>query len=338
MSGGDLLNFFARSSAPAPASSTSASASASASACAPAQVPAPAPPREPEPGLAPAPAPAATAGGGIEFGILPTGMRGMTVNEALMSEAAQQGVESTSNMIECEDVDGNGEGVMAGVLAAVQQRLALEIKLKKKSKKGAWLLDMLDDGNFWIRAERAQALRRRLDLPQVEDQYLKDIKVWLPHLQWKECMPNCPNGCEAGGVVFPQLCGTRRVVGLKNNYWLIGCTSTHCQCLWRGRAGRWWRCRAGPLGAATCASPGACPATQEKEGAPKRHCSTAPLQALCAVQGQQGCPVQRQKWPHWWRQWVPVLHRAWRAFEMTSKIPSPATAPTGSATAPTGYR
>ena len=45
----------------------------------------------------------------------------MTVNEALMSEAAQQGVESTSNMIECEDVDGNGEGVMAGVLAAVQK-------------------------------------------------------------------------------------------------------------------------------------------------------------------------------------------------------------------------
>ena len=71
-------------------------------------MPAPAPPREPEPELAPAPAPAATAGGGIEFGILPTGMRGMTVNEALMSEAAQQGVESTSNMIECKDVDGNG--------------------------------------------------------------------------------------------------------------------------------------------------------------------------------------------------------------------------------------
>ena len=80
---------------------------------------------------------------------------------------------------------------MGRLLDAIRARLSMEINQQRTGPAiNPWLVPYLKNHNFWIRAEAAQFICKRLKLEFNKLGYYKDVKVWLPQIQWgPECTP-----------------------------------------------------------------------------------------------------------------------------------------------------
>ena len=118
-------------------------------------------------------------------------------------------------------------------LTAVFDRLHSEtIGEASRSAERKWLLEILqhDEADWWLRAGKAPHVCRMLGLTYGEPAYYRDIKVWLPDVQWgHEATPPC---VECGSAA--------RVVGRQQNrptsHTVLRPTSATCAKLWEKRS------------------------------------------------------------------------------------------------------
>jgi hypothetical protein len=87
-----------------------------------------------------------------------------------------------------------------------------------------WLVPYLKYHNFWIRAEVAQCICKKLKIESDKPGYYKGVKVWLPEIQWgPDCTPCCVRCGESKSVGdhgFDKD-AQRLVVGVQANYYII---------------------------------------------------------------------------------------------------------------------
>ena len=79
------------------------------------------------------------------------------------------------------------DSVMGQYLKAVFMRLKYEVSTKFVGlEEDKWLLGMLKDDDWWLRANFAHRVCKQLKLQYTEENkfYFRDIKVWLPDQQW----------------------------------------------------------------------------------------------------------------------------------------------------------
>ena len=90
------------------------------------------------------------------------------------------------------------------VLKRLQQEVSKNFQGLEQDK---WLLTMLREDEWWLRSTRASRVCKKLQLePQFYTEetkmYLRDIKVWLPDVQWgHKGLPPCPCCKSAAGVI-----------------------------------------------------------------------------------------------------------------------------------------
>jgi len=98
---------------------------------------------------------------------------------------------------ECDETEET-DAFMHVYLQHVRRRLHDELLTTFTGK--TWLLDLLkssegrDDKYFWLRASKSREICRKLGISYGGEQaYYKDIKVWLPDIQYgRQYMPVCP--------------------------------------------------------------------------------------------------------------------------------------------------
>jgi hypothetical protein len=102
----------------------------------------------------------------------------------------------------------DNSSVMGHYLHKVYERLGIEVtgKVDDTGVRGdAWLMSHLGENNFWVRAEQARSICKRLNIAFQEPSYYRDIKVWLPQEQFgRSSKPPCPT------------CGTAQHVRVKD--------------------------------------------------------------------------------------------------------------------------
>lgn len=119
--------------------------------------------------------------------------------------------------------------VMGEYLKGVYQRLHSETTgpASRDSSSEPWLLNMLQkkEADYWLKASFASTVCEKLGIVHQEPAYYRDIKVWLPDLQWgREATPPC---VQCGSAKHVGVHGYRdnhfgrRVVGLTENYFVI---------------------------------------------------------------------------------------------------------------------
>ena len=113
------------------------------------------------------------------------------------------------------------------VLKRLQQEVSKNFQGLEQDK---WLLTMLREDEWWLRSTRASRVCKKLQLePQFYTEetkmYLRDIKVWLPDVQWgHKGLPPCPCCKSAAGVIvhgFRDNHFGRRVCSLDGHYYVI---------------------------------------------------------------------------------------------------------------------
>ena len=118
------------------------------------------------------------------------------------------------------------KGYQKEFLEALQQRLRDELGGNLPAfEADYWLLRFLESNNWWIVRSNLVAIRKRLGLTSFcEPAYLKEVFVWLPDYRWK--LPSIPCACCRGTNTrshgFQSNHVARRVVGLKENYYILG--------------------------------------------------------------------------------------------------------------------
>ena len=102
--------------------------------------------------------------------------------------------------------------------AAVQKRLVEE---SAESVESPWLINHLRCNDWWIRAEYAPTVARKLGLTVnlLNKFYFRDLKVWLPCMQYSMKVP-CTTccGCDTKSKGWANV---RTVVGMKTNYFVM---------------------------------------------------------------------------------------------------------------------
>ena len=124
--------------------------------------------------------------------------------------------------------DGEDEpkkGVQQEYLEAVRAQLKLECNSQWGRQNEDWILDQLKEQGWCLRKECAPKIARRLSLAVHHVTYYRDIRVWIPDLQYgKDCMPSCPC-CKSNNRVtvhgFDSKHFARLVVGLTQNYYIM---------------------------------------------------------------------------------------------------------------------
>jgi hypothetical protein len=121
------------------------------------------------------------------------------------------------------------EGLMKLVLVHLQSRLQKETTGDSKEilPIDRWLSRHLQQNDFWILKSSLKKIAKKFGILSHFDDgyYLRDIKVWLPDLQWGlEAMPCCPT-CESNIAVRPHCWRDnhfgRRVCDLGTHYFAM---------------------------------------------------------------------------------------------------------------------
>ena len=138
-----------------------------------------------------------------------------------------------------EDEDGNiinndknkkkgskSKGVMREVLKAVQDRIKYEESPRCKGLDEKWLTKFLKENDWSIPSNKIPMIARKLKLNHdttVFKHYYTRLDVWLPDLRWGHmpCCPNCKHN-NAVGVHCYSIHPGRKVIGLKENYYVLG--------------------------------------------------------------------------------------------------------------------
>ena len=79
-------------------------------------------------------------------------------------------------------------------MKAIYLRLQSETtgEASRSAFQSKWLLDHLKANNWWVRAKKAKLICTKLGLDFSEPSYYRDIRVWIPDLEFgAEAMPPC---------------------------------------------------------------------------------------------------------------------------------------------------
>ncbi|GFH55445.1 hypothetical protein CTEN210_11921 [Chaetoceros tenuissimus] len=116
--------------------------------------------------------------------------------------------------------------IMGKFQKAIEKRIQIESNTKDPiSDEEKWLFSYLKRNKFWIRKECSSFLCQKLGIPHEAEGYYKDIRVWLPDVEFKY-MPHCPT-CSNNDRVATHCYGegnktiSRTVVSVSNNYSLL---------------------------------------------------------------------------------------------------------------------
>lgn len=108
-------------------------------------------------------------------------------------------------------------------LEAVLVRLQEETTTRGQQVVKRWLTDLLAKDGWWILAVRAKDVCKQLSISYEEPAYYKDVRVWLPDIQYNS-MPPCPS-CKCPNNVSPHGFRTdypaRRICALNNTYFIM---------------------------------------------------------------------------------------------------------------------
>jgi hypothetical protein len=120
---------------------------------------------------------------------------------------------------------GTEKGIQQEYLQNIHQQLKDECNFQRGKQDGDWLVQYLKDNGWWIRKESAPRIAKKLSLPVYHYTYYRDVRVWIPDLQYgKDCMPSCPCCKSKSRVTIhgfqPKHYG-RIVVGLAETYYII---------------------------------------------------------------------------------------------------------------------
>ena len=114
---------------------------------------------------------------------------------------------------------------MASYLEAVFHRVHLEVTGALSVHSDLWLIKMLKDDGWWLRACRASRVCDKFGISFGEPAYYRDVFVWLPDVRWgREAMPVCPE-CESAERVMPHAFQNkhfgRRICGLDTHHFIM---------------------------------------------------------------------------------------------------------------------
>lgn len=85
------------------------------------------------------------------------------------------------------------KGIQQEYLQNVHSQLKLECNSQRGKQSEDWLVDYLKENGWWIRKEHATRIAKKLTLTAYHYSYYRDVRVWLPDLQYgNECKPCCP--------------------------------------------------------------------------------------------------------------------------------------------------
>jgi len=121
------------------------------------------------------------------------------------------------------------DSIMGVYLKAVFMRLKHEVSGAFPALERKWLTDMLKDNDYWVLSARAKEVCASLRLNIYTEEtkyYFRDIKVWLPDVQFGNEKGTPPCGCcgSAANVVihgFRDNHYGRRVLSLHGHYFVI---------------------------------------------------------------------------------------------------------------------
>ena len=109
----------------------------------------------------------------------------------------------------------------------VRERLRVELSSRGPAT-NAWLINRLRRDDFWLRARDARSICDTLgvQIDGFSPVYVKDLRVWLPHLQFGH-LAFCP-GCESNAHVGvhgfrTSLRAARRVTAINDDYFAMSC-------------------------------------------------------------------------------------------------------------------
>jgi len=126
-------------------------------------------------------------------------------------------------------------GIQQRYIEAVQKRVKQEVS-KDNASINQWLVNHLNDNDWWIRKVHVPWIIRRLNesdnslkLKRQNAAYYRDVYVWLPDFRWKDkvngtfmpCCPNCETNHRVGPHCFRDNHFGRVIVGLEETYYVI---------------------------------------------------------------------------------------------------------------------
>ena len=128
-----------------------------------------------------------------------------------------------------DDIPGEVEGVQQLYVRAIQQRLQEELSPASQSTVKPWLLEYLNDNDWWLRTVHARTIVKNLGLKLEHRPYYRDVYVWLPDVRWTNhtgvshmpCCPNCKTNKRVGAHGFRDNHSGRVVVNLTDTYYVI---------------------------------------------------------------------------------------------------------------------
>ena len=170
---------------------------------------------------------AAVAGGGVAVAASPAVAAAKGAAPGA-SSASSDPSRDISASLDDDDHRIPQDSVMGQYLKAVFMRLKFEVSTKFVGlEEDKWLLGMLKDDDWWLRANFAHRVCKRLKLQYTEENkfYFRDIKVWLPDQQWGlKAMPPCVLCKSAANVKihgFRDNHFGRRICDLDGHYFVI---------------------------------------------------------------------------------------------------------------------
>lgn len=121
-----------------------------------------------------------------------------------------------------KDDDEATPGPMRTYLKAVYARIKEELGDKFTGEQ--WLIERLKEHSWWLRAEFAEKVCEKLEIPYGEPAYYRNIHVWLPDLRWGvEAMPVCGQCCQPATRAYgfqPNHYG-RKIIAWDTHYFII---------------------------------------------------------------------------------------------------------------------
>ena len=129
-----------------------------------------------------------------------------------------------------DDIPGEElEGVQQVYMKAIQQRMQAELSSANMSTSKPWLLEYLNNNDWWVRTVHAHTIVKNIGLKLEHQPYYWDVYVWLPDVWWTNltgishmpCCPNCKTNKRVGAHGFRDNHFGRVVVKLTDTYYIV---------------------------------------------------------------------------------------------------------------------
>ena len=133
------------------------------------------------------------------------------------------------NEAESANINGSARSTMQIYSKHIQIRLQSETASQGRNVLPAlekkWLIAYLQAHDWWIRRYDAKSICKQLGIDFQDGSYYRDVKIWLPDVQWgKDCTPVCPNcdtNCNVSFHAWRSNHYGRKIIGMKENYFTL---------------------------------------------------------------------------------------------------------------------